>query len=137
VKKQFYPIPIILITVITSTALLTAPDNKVYTVQEALNNYEKLEGKTITIQGEIRQGSVACTQMFCGNNSCCNSYSGGIKLGGTSSVPLRGEEIGCSGNECNITCTPQTGKEYRVKGILNQSYGQKHFQIEKYSKVKQ
>ena len=136
-KKQFYPIPIILITVITSAALLTAPDNKVYTVQEALNNYEELEGKTITIQGEVKQGSIACTQMFCGNNSCCNSCSGGVKLGENPSLPLKGANLSCSGNECNITCTPQTGKEYAVKGILNQSYGQKHFQIEKYSKVKQ
>ena len=114
-------------------SLVTLPKDSPITVEEALENSDSLQGENITVIGKATKGTIACTQMFCGeNNSCCNTCSGSVNLGENSSITLQGEEIGCSGKSCNITCTPETGQKYIMTGKIEKNYGQTSLKVEDY-----
>lgn len=125
---------------VVSLSLLVAPgEDRIYTVDEAANMSDQLQEQNISIQGEAVQGRVACTQMACiGEDRCCNTCSGPIELeGNNSNIVLQGEEIGCSGTNCEVNCTPETGEEHVFKGSLHEDYGQLRFEVRNYSEVEQ
>lgn len=60
--------------------------------------------------------------MYCGD-TCCNTCESPVSLmddqfGIALEGKYLGQEIGCSGNECGLTCNPLIGKSYRATGIL-------------------
>lgn len=122
---------------LVSMAILSSPGEKIYTVDEATNISAQLEGQNISVRGTAVQGSVACTQMACiGENQCCNTCSGSVQLeGNKSKINLQGEELGCSGTNCKLNCTPITGEEYIFKGVLKQDYGELRLEVNNYTKV--
>lgn len=108
----------------------------VHTVDYVQNNSETLNNKTVKVRGQIVQGLSMCTQMACiGNNTCCNTCSSSVYLGEQQDILLKGDEIGCSGTNCEMSCTPKTGQEYVLEGTLTglrQGIGLK---VENYRKV--
>lgn len=94
------------------------------TPEEVAANPGGYTGEKIRVEGRVSQGLVMCTEMACiGENKCCNTCSGGVEIGG-GKISLKGEEIGCSGTNCGMNCTPETGKKYVLNGILeNNSNG--------------
>ncbi len=81
---------------------------------------KQYDGKSITVVGEPVAGPMFCTKMACNaSNPCCNSCSAHFLLG--ASVRLTGADLGCSGNECAISCEPfaqHGGGEYTLTGVF-------------------
>lgn len=128
-------IPIILVGIGAATLDISS-EEKVYSVEEALNNYQELKGQSIILNGEIVQGKSVCTQVYCGpENPCCNSCSAPLELRNGTEIALTGDEIGCSGNSCSLNCTPIKGKIYRVEGEIQNQNGRKSFQVSDYREV--
>ncbi|MFB6100740.1 MAG: hypothetical protein ABEK16_05715 [Candidatus Nanohalobium sp.] len=128
-----YLVPLILLVV--AVPIYLGSGEKALTVDEAVQRSGELQGQNITVRGKVVQGRLMCTQMYCGNSSCCNTCSGQVRLKGEKSITLQGENIGCSGKSCNITCTPETGQKYIVKGQLQKKYGQIVLRVSNYRKV--
>lgn len=102
-----------------ATVLIFQQEQEAYSVDEAVEAASQLDGENVEVQGEAVKGRAICTQMACfDDNPCCNTCSAQVKLEENRSIILRGEEIGCSGNNCQVNCTPETGKTYLVKGTL-------------------
>lgn len=131
-----YVVAAVAAVALISLSLLVAPGEKVYTVDEAVNN-SQLQGQNVSVQGQVVQGAVVCTQMACiGEDQCCNTCSGSVELeGNNSNIVLQGEELGCSGTNCELNCTPDTGEEYVFKGVLKQDYGEFRLEVNNYSEV--
>lgn len=116
-------------------ALSTVEPDKidVYTVDYVQNNSGALDNQTVKIRGQIVQGPSMCTEMACiGNNTCCNSCSSSVYLGESQEILLKGEDIGCSGTNCEMNCTPETNQEYVVKGTLTESRQGLSLEVENY-----
>lgn len=120
-----------------SIILLASPGKRVYTVDETANLSETLQGQNISVRGNLSKGRVACTQMACiGEDRCCNTCSGPVQLVGNSSmIALSGEELGCSGTNCNLDCTPEIGKKYIFRGVLKKQYNQLRLDVNNYTEV--
>lgn len=103
---------------------------KTLKVSEVLERKEDFLGKEIRVKGEVSAETVRCTMVECPEeNLCCNSCFGNLALkrnNGTLTLhgKYRNKSVGCSGNNCNLTCWPLgRGEEYAVKGILKRSRG--------------
>jgi len=128
-------IPAILIGIGAVAFTLSQADD-IYSVEEAVQNFDSLEGEEIVIQGEAVQGKQICTNIYCGSdNPCCNSCSASIKLRNGTEIPLQGDELGCSGNSCQINCTPVTGEVYSVTGYLDEKSSEKFFKVNDFKEV--
>ncbi|MCX6802688.1 MAG: hypothetical protein NT067_06280 [Candidatus Diapherotrites archaeon] len=101
---------------------------KEYIPWEAKELRDELAGKIIIVNGRAEAGLARCTLMACtAQEPCCNSCSAGLELasteeGKTDSIEIRGSykglEPACSGNECNIKCSPlEAGNIYSVTGL--------------------
>ncbi|MFB6158931.1 MAG: hypothetical protein ABEJ95_04730 [Candidatus Nanohalobium sp.] len=125
--------------VIAAAILIPEPaGKKVYTVDEVIEAKESLEGQTLSVKGETVKGSVMCTKMYCTDeNPCCNICSSSVKLKGNKSIALEGEDIGCSGTNCEMNCTPTTGKRYIVTGILKQQNSHPYIETSSLRRVNQ
>ena len=108
-------------------------------IVNVLRNYESLQGRRITIEGRavsagfmaknvnqdsfsIMMSTSTCTLMYCGD-TCCNTCESPVSLmddqfGIALEGKYLGQEIGCSGNECGLTCNLLIGKSYWGMGIL-------------------
>ena len=128
-------IPIIVVGIGAATLNISS-EERVYSVEQALNNYQELKDDSIILKGEIVQGESVCTQVYCGpENPCCNSCSASINLRNGTDIALTGEEIGCSGNSCSLNCKPVEGKIYRVEGEMQNQNGRKSFRVSDYEEV--
>jgi hypothetical protein len=101
---------------------------QVYSPQEVIAHGDVLLNRTITVRGTARASlRVFCTLMACpAENPCCNTCGAALQLcDAAACITLSGEEtgrqVGCSGNECDLTCSPlQQGMESQVVGIWRQ-----------------
>lgn len=83
-------------------------------------------GTTLFEPGPLSQltmslGGKACTRMMCAPGSCCNRCSAGVSLS-VADVPigfsLEGSDLGCKGDDCQLTCKPAEGATVAVEGTL-------------------
>lgn len=119
-------------------ALSTVQQDKldVYTIDYVQNNSEALNNQTVKIKGNVVQGPSMCTQMACiGNNTCCNTCSSSVYLGEDRQILLKGDDIGCSGTNCEMNCTPETGQRYVIKGVLSESRRSLGLEVESFRRV--
>lgn len=105
---------------------------KVYSVEELLNSSEDLEGENITVRGELFKGKTICTQEVCLEDQCCNTCSAQLRLGRDGHLKIQNKELGCSGTNCGINCTPETGENYLFEGQLENRYGQASLEVSDY-----
>ncbi|MFB6180321.1 MAG: hypothetical protein ABEJ93_00425 [Candidatus Nanohalobium sp.] len=124
------------LTVIAAAFIVSQSADNVFTEDEglendsgSLNGSEDLnsskEGRRVVWTGKAVRGQELCTMMYCGDeNPCCNTCGADVmlKVNG-SKVRITGKGVeGCSGNNCRMNCTPQTGRNYRVEGrFINNS----------------
>ena len=93
--------------------------------QMVLANKELLLNRTITVRGIAEADArVLCTLMACSHeNPCCNMCGAALQLCDagsciTLSGTYSGRQVGCSGNECGLTCFPlEQGRIYQVIGV--------------------
>jgi hypothetical protein len=93
--------------------------------QAVLANKDVLLNRTITVRGTAMPSlRVLCTLMACPvENPCCNMCAADLQLcEAESCITLSGDEagiqVGCSGNECGLTCVPfQPGTVHHVSGV--------------------
>ncbi|PIP56800.1 hypothetical protein COX05_01020 [candidate division WWE3 bacterium CG22_combo_CG10-13_8_21_14_all_39_12] len=108
-------------------------NNEILTISQILDNPTLYLDETIQLRVKTKSRLV-CTERACGPDiECCNTCSGSIYLldidntTNNPQLPLKGENISCSGMDCNITCTTiQPNEEYLITGIFHQidhSYG--------------
>ncbi len=97
--------------------LVLGSQNDYLTVQEVMENRYSLNGKNVTIRGNINILYIMQTLLLCIPDTChCNDtyveYSfDGIEI----------DELSCSGDQCAIQCSPfnpQTGDVYIFVGTL-------------------
>jgi hypothetical protein len=93
--------------------------------QAVLANKDVLLNRTIVVRGTAMPSlRVLCTLMACpAENPCCNMCAADLQLceAGTC-ITLSGNEadiqVGCSGNECGLSCFPfQQGTVHQVSGV--------------------
>lgn len=119
-----------------SLSTLETGEMEVYTVDYVQNNSEALNNETVRIRGQVVQGVSMCTQMACiGNNTCCNTCSSSVYLGEEQEILLKGDNIGCSGTNCEMNCTPETNQDYIVKGTLTESRSGLGLEVENFGGV--
>lgn len=129
---------VFLILLVVSGALIAYSDSgpRVYTPAEVSGNIDSLQGAIISVEGEIQEGSLACTRRYCMNSTCCNTCSGSPNIGSNSSeIILQGENLTCSGKNCNITCRPQKGKRYILTGKISAEQSKIFLNVSSYSEV--
>lgn len=85
-------------------------------VEQVLDNYEEYEGKRIVLRGygtlAVSQTLVECMPDYCG----CNTSLGEFYIG-----DILVEEVECSGDQCDLFCTPfhpEDGSQYLIIGII-------------------
>ncbi|MDO8480948.1 MAG: hypothetical protein Q7S65_03970, partial [Nanoarchaeota archaeon] len=93
------------------------------TAEQVLASPENYSGKTLTLLATPEPGLTRCTMMACSEeNPCCNSCGGQLTIGGISGIVIEGST--CSGNECNLSCSPmEQGVSYSITGTLSQKDG--------------
>ncbi len=97
----------------------------VFSPHTVLANKDVLLNQSITVRGTATVGlRVLCTLMACSaDNPCCNTCGGDLQLCEAGScITLSGDEaniqVGCSGNECGLTCYPfQQGTAQQIFGV--------------------
>ena len=100
-------------------------DETVLSPQAVLANKDTLIDQVITVRGTVAPSMlVLCTLMACpAENPCCNSCGADLQLCENGScITVSGDEaglqVGCSGNECGLTCTPvQEGTVHNISGV--------------------
>lgn len=93
--------------------------------QTVLANKDALLNRAITVQGTATPSlHMFCTLMACSaENPCCNICGADLQLCESGScITLSGDEagiqVGCSGNECGLSCAPfQQGTTDNVSGV--------------------
>jgi hypothetical protein len=105
------------------------------TPEEITANPGDYIGEEISVEANTSQGPAMCTQMACiGENKCCNTCSGSVNIG-DGEITLTGEGIGCSGTNCGMNCTPETGKKYVLNGVLENNSNRLSLNISDYERV--
>lgn len=113
-------------------------EESIYSVDQAVNQSNKLIGQKISVKGEVVSGRLACTQLYCGEgDKCCNTCTSNIFLSENRRLKLLGDEIGCSGSECKLNCTPETNKFYRVDGALKSNRGDLFLDVANFTRYKE
>lgn len=136
--KYIIPIAVILGISIAAFSLQNpSEETEVYTVDEAVDKISQLEGENVTVNGTAVQGRAACTQRACIEEQCCNTCSAPVNLEGNTSLRLKGDEIDCSGTNCQLNCTPETGKNYLVEGNIQQAYGEISLKVYNYRGIEE
>lgn len=101
--------------------------------QVVLANNDQLLNRVITVRGTARASlRVLCTLMACpAENPCCNICGADLQLCEAGScITLSGDDagiqVGCSGNECGLTCVPfRQGTVHQVSGVWRKrAYGE-------------
>ncbi len=122
---------------VTCSLSLNALPLRVFKVSEIVGNFRTLRDQQITVEGRLvragymlqSDGSIlfqthTCNLMMCGKDECCNACTADVSLveDGSSGIALSGSfggrEIGCSGNECAMSCNPEIQKQFRITGVL-------------------
>jgi len=117
---------------------------EIYSVSEALERKEELNGRKIVLEGKSMPPiNLACTEMNCSNEEpCCNTCTGSLALWDTkettpakiifSSGKYSAKLTGCNGTDCGISCWPlENGKNYSVTGTWKSTeYGEKAYYLE-------
>ena len=85
---------------------------------EVVFNAESLIGQNVTIRGTVRMSNfITCTEAECSEDDpCCTSCTAVLVMIGTESrIMISGKDIGCSGDNCGLTCEPMlVGNSYEV-----------------------
>ncbi len=116
-------------------ATMKSDKKEAYAIDYVQNNSETLKNQKVKIKGNLAKGPSMCTQMACtGNNTCCNTCSSSVYLGEDRQILLKGENIGCSGTNCEMNCTPETDQKYTVKGVLSESAKGLGLEVENYGR---
>lgn len=91
-------------------------------ISNLLKNPQSYDGKEVSVRGKIALDPLQkCTKVFCSEeNPCCNTCGGKLLFVNDDSVlHLVGKDLKCSGNNCEMVCTPlEVNKEYTIKGIF-------------------
>jgi len=112
-----------------------------------LSNPGSYINKIVKVQAIVIPKDTACTLRACGQGvACCNTCGGGLSLsdpsGGSNtaasssegSIRLIGENVKCSGMDCDIKCTPlEKGETYIVTGKLvekTKTGGKTYYELE-------
>ncbi len=116
---------------VISPPVQNLPDTKeVFVPSILLANPAPYINKIIEVQAIVIPEIFGCTKRYCGPNvACCNTCVAALFLSDPSgettipssntegSIRLTGENVGCSGMDCDIKCTPlENGKIYIVTG---------------------
>jgi hypothetical protein len=112
-------------TVLMSCHSANHQNGDVLSPQMVLANKDLLLNQTITVRGIARADKrVLCTLMACPvENPCCNMCGAALQLCESESCltlagTYAGTQVGCSGNECGLTCFPlEQGLTYQVTGV--------------------
>lgn len=103
-----------------------------------VGDFGSLEGKKVVLEGVPRISNIRCTKLKCSDNSfCCNSCGSELVLENSSLTLSSGSGtfIGCRGNSCNMTCTPETGRPYLFRGRVMNTLGGYVMRVEEYEVV--
>ncbi len=109
------------------------PNNAVLSPQTVLANTDQLLNRMITVRGTATPSlRMLCTLMACSaENPCCNTCGAELQLCESGScITVSGDEagiqVGCSGNDCGVTCSPfLQGTVQQVSGVWRKrAYGE-------------
>jgi len=97
---------------------------------------KKNEGNSVMVQSRIKYSKhAACTKMKCTeNNPCCNNCRITTAKFRKGKINLRGDGIGCYGNNCNVRkkCPYSKGDEIVVCGKVTKEYGRIYINVDKH-----
>lgn len=89
---------------------------------EVLQQAETLAGQRLTLQATLTQLHLRCADEECSESTpCCRGCASdiGVEIE-VGEITLTGLDLGCSGDNCDLTCQPSPlGETYLVTGVLS------------------
>jgi len=135
-KPELFLIPAVFIVLVSGCT------SGILTPERVLGMKDSLLGQRISVIGAAGISDIRCTLIECGeDNPCCNACGGSLLLEGNREKILlygeyEGENVGCGGNECELTCYPlEIGKKYEVTGIWNKTRFEYYLEIESFREI--
>ena len=76
---------------------------------DLVDRAESLHGEVVAVVGQVTAGPTQCTSIPCPmDNQCCNQCEATMAIAGVQLTSSSCFNAGCSGNECSLTCRPDT-----------------------------
>ena len=78
------------------------------------------DGRIVTVVGTATSAAPQCTTRPCPvEDPCCNDCTASLRIGAADLIEsVCFTDVGCSGNECTLSCAPATALELEFRGIL-------------------